>query len=207
MVASTVAFLCCLYLKTLKNAKTRRLFSLCTGLAINFFVFGCSAAAMLVINLLCYLMIRVCPSKTQHIGVFIVAGVGLCGAQFHKLIYDYGMNGLDLAVCLMFNYCRISSLACCIKDGTVIAEARRQKNDSAKKLSLQELGVNLKTRELKYAIEDLPSFIEFLSYIYFCGAAISGPWYEFKDFDAMIKLEGDFKAIPSTWRPALRRYF
>ena len=116
------------------------------------------------------------------------------------------MNGLDLAVCLMFNYCRITSLACCIKDGTVIAEARRLKKDFNRKIPLQDLGANLKSRELKFAIEDVPSFLEFMSYIYFCGATISGPWYEFKDFDTFIKLEGDFKSIPSTLRPAFRRY-
>jgi lysophospholipid acyltransferase len=46
-----------------------------------------------------------------------------------------------------------------------------------------------------------------MSYIYFCGAVISGPWYEFRDFDSMIKLEGEFKVIPSTTWPAVRRYF
>lgn len=91
---------------------------------------------MLAINLACYLVILLCPSRSQHIGVFIVAGIGLFGAQFHKIVYDYGMNGLDLAICLMYNYCRITSLACCIKDGTVITEARRFKNDVDKKIPL-----------------------------------------------------------------------
>lgn len=66
------------------NVAQRRLFSLVAGLGINFFVFGCSAAAMLAINLACYLVILVCPSDTQHIGVFIFAGVGLFGSQVHR---------------------------------------------------------------------------------------------------------------------------
>lgn len=93
---------------------------------------------------------------------------------------------------MMFNYCRITSLACCIKDGTVIREARKKKGDSTGQIPRAELGVNLKSRELAYALETVPSFFEFLSYIYFCGAAISGPWYEFRDFNAMIMRQGDF---------------
>ena len=123
------------------------------------------------------------------------------------MIYDYGMNGLNLPICMMFNYCRITSLACCIKDGTVISEARKNKGDTTGKIPRAELGANLKSRELAYACESVPSFFEFFSYIYFCGAAISGPWYEFRDFNAMIMRQGDFAKIPSTWRVALRRYF
>jgi hypothetical protein len=43
--------------------------------------------------------------------------------------------------------------------------------------------VDLKSREKVFAIEEgIPSFFDFWCYMYFCGAAISGPWYEFKDF-------------------------
>lgn len=123
------------------------------------------------------------------------------------MIYDYGMNGLNLPICMMFNYCRITSLACCIKDGTIILEARKKKGDVSGKIPRAELGVSLKSRELVYAVEAVPSFFEFLSYVYFCGAAISGPWYEFRDFNAMINRQGDFANIPSTWRVAVKRYF
>jgi hypothetical protein len=49
--------------------------------------------------------------------------------------------------------------------------------------SLGREKVDLKSREKEYAIEEgIPSFFDFWCYMYFCGAAISGPWYEFKDF-------------------------
>lgn len=122
------------------------------------------------------------------------------------MIWDYGGNGLDLAICCMYNYCRVTSLACNIKDGTVIKAERLRKRKSAKELTLTELGVDLKKRELKYAIEKMPSFYHFMCYMYFCGAAISGPWYEFQDFENMIDLKEDFANVPSTLKPALRRY-
>ena len=65
---------------------------------------------------------------------------------------------------------------------------------------------DLKPREKAYAIEEIPSFFDFISYLYFCGAAISGPWYEYKDFKQMINKEGDFKDVPSTWKAAITRF-
>lgn len=45
-----------------------------------------------------------------------------------------------------------------------------------------------------------------MSYMYFCGGAISGPWFEFRDFDQYCKGEGRYKQIPSTFYPALKRF-
>jgi hypothetical protein len=80
MIASTFAMVCCLILKQIKTPKTRRAFSIVCGLVINFYVFGCSAAAMMLMNLSCFLIMLTFPSKKQHIGVFIVAGFGLFSA-------------------------------------------------------------------------------------------------------------------------------
>lgn len=57
------------------------------------------------------------PPQYQHISIFVVSGLGLATAQIHKQIYKFGVNGLDVPMNLMFNYCRVTSLACCIRDG------------------------------------------------------------------------------------------
>jgi lysophospholipid acyltransferase len=207
MFGATFVVILCLILKEIKDPTMRRAFSLFFGLSINFFVFGSCAFCMLSVNLFVYLMMICCPSKYQHIGVFLIAGLGLAGAQWHKMIYDYGMNGLNLPITMMFNYCRISSLACCIKDGTVISAARKAKGDDVtRKIPHSELGVDLKRRELKYAQEDVPTLFEFLSYLYFVGSCISGPWFEFGDFNDLIKRQGEFKDVPSTWKKSLMIY-
>ena len=76
---------------------------------------------------------------------------------------------------LMFNFCRVTSLACNIRDGDTLEKAKKNGKEA-----------DLKSREKAYAIEKIPSFFDFISYLYFCGAAISGPWYEYKDFKQMI---------------------
>ena len=52
-------------------------------------------------------------------------------------------------------------------------------------LKIKKMGeaANLKSREIKQAIPGGSlNFVDYWCYMYFCGAAISGPWYEFNDF-------------------------
>ena len=56
----------------------------------------------------------------------MVSAIGLALAQVHRQIYNYGYNGLDVPLNLMFNFCRVSSLACCIRDGEKIAKAKKE---------------------------------------------------------------------------------
>ena len=111
------------------------------------------------------------PREYSHITIFIVSGIGLALAQAHRQYYYYGWNGLDVPMNLMFNFSRLTSLACCIRDGDKIVQAKKVGKEA-----------ELKPREKAYAVEKMPSFFDFMSYLYFCGAAISGPWYEYKDF-------------------------
>ena len=42
--------------------------------------------------------------------------------------------------------------------------------------------------------------------MYFCGATIAGPFYEFKDYKNFIEKKEHYKNIPSTFIPSLIRY-
>jgi hypothetical protein len=41
--------------------------------------------------------------------------------------------------------------------------------------------------------------------MYFCGGTLSGPFFEYKDFDNFIHLNSHYKNIPSTIVPTLKR--
>ena len=79
-----------------------------------------------------------------------------------------GVNGLDVPMNLMLNFCRLTSLVCCVHDGFKL---KRDGEDA-----------DLKKREKEFAVQDVPSVLDFWTYMYYCGACISGPWYEFKDY-------------------------
>jgi hypothetical protein len=75
----------------------------------------------------------------------------------------------------MFNFCKVTSLVCAVSDGLRVKEHLKKGKDIA--------DLNLKSREKLFAIEEgIPNFFDYWCYMYFCGAGISGPWYEFKDF-------------------------
>lgn len=172
MVASGFSLICCLMLPVMPGGPTfRKIFSTSVGLFIQFFCFGKATLVGLGINSISYLTMLVAPSRYQHIIIFAVSGLMLCFSQIHRQIYAYGDNGLDCIVNLMFNFCRVSALACCIHDGRIVKEAKKKGEKP-----------DLKKRELYYAVEETPSILDFFSYLHFCGAAISGPFYEFKDF-------------------------
>ena len=196
MFASTFALISCFMLKNLNASPfTRQLFSTAMGLFIHYYVFGMSGLASLVTNIFSYFALVCMPRGYAHIAIFTVSGIGLALSQAHKYVYNYGVNGLDVPMNLMFNYCRVTSLACNLKDGAAMVKAEKSGGEP-----------DLKSREKKYAIQEFPSFFDFISYLYFCGAAISGPFYEYKDFMQMIRKEGDFKNVPSTFKPAMLRF-
>jgi len=98
---------------------------------------------------------------------------------------------------LMGAYCKLTSLACCLKDGETLRLARLNNSEP-----------DLKSREIKFAVEELPSVLDFTSYMYFCGSAMSGPWFEFKDLMQLFRVEGHYKEIHSipTFVPGFIRF-
>ena len=87
------------------------------GLSIQYYVFGRAGLASLITNIIAYGTMCLAPKSNQNVWVFVISGLTLACSQIHKQIYNYGVNGLDVPMNLMFNYCRITSLACCIRDG------------------------------------------------------------------------------------------
>jgi hypothetical protein len=47
-------------------------------------------------------------------------------------------------------------------------------------------------------VEEIPSIFDFLSYMYFCGAPISGPWIEYKDLIQYFRFEGHYEKVNET---------
>jgi lysophospholipid acyltransferase len=193
-LGSLAAIACSLILKQIEGERNKKIFSMCTGMLIHFYVFGISALASVTQNLLTFAMMSLLPSRYQHIAVCGTSAVILALAQLHKQIYNPGVNGQDVPMNLMFNFCKVTSLVCCVSDGVRIKKEGRDK-------------VDLKTREKVYANEDgIPNFFDFWAYMYFCGACISGPWYEFKDFQMYMQAQDIYKNIPSTIAPTLNRF-
>jgi len=55
-------------------------------------------------------------------------------------------------------------------------------------------------------VKKLPSFYEYISYMYYCGGTIAGPFFEYKDFNNFINRTHSYENIPSTIVPTLIRF-
>jgi D-alanyl-lipoteichoic acid acyltransferase DltB (MBOAT superfamily) len=81
-------------------------------------------------------------------------------------------------------FMKVTCLATCLKDGDEVKRARDKKEEP-----------NLKSREILMAVEETPSFFDFLAYMNFAGSSISGPWLEYKDLMQLYRKEGHYKNI------------
>ena len=55
------------------------------------------------------------------------------------------------------------------------------------------------------AVDETPSFFDFLGYMYFCGGTIAGPFFEYMDYKNFIEKKEHYKVIPSTVLPTFKR--
>lgn len=102
-----------------------------------------------------------------------------------------------MSMTLMFSFSKNTSLACNIKDGEVARKAAKDKKEPL-----------LKGREKLFMVTEMPSFSDYFAYMYFCGSAISGPWFEFKDLYDFFRAQGHYKRIHEvkTVKPAMERF-
>ena len=86
---------------------------------------------------------------------------------------------MDITTFTMVLTAKLSALAYCYKDG----------GEKDEKLLPEQ-------RDNK--VEKLPNVLELLSYVYFPGACIVGPFFEFADFKMYIEKTGRYANIPSS---------
>lgn len=109
----------------------------------------------------------------------------------HKMYYYYGFWGAEVTQIMMMNLCKISAFAINYRDGAVPKDKRES---------------DLKSREREYLVETLPSFYDYMGYLYYCGGTIAGPFHEYKDYIDFIYRRSIYTSIPSTIIPTLKRF-
>lgn len=69
-------------------------------------------------------------------------------------------------------------------------------------------GADVTPREKKYSIQDIPSLLRYLSYMFNLQSAVIGPTFEYKDWDAFMDLRGDYAKMKpfSNYASAFMRF-
>jgi len=140
------------------------------------------------------------PRRSQHKVVFTVNAVLLGAAHIHKMYYYYGFWGAEITQAMMTNLTKVSAICINFRDGAVPKSSRETYLKSRKMIYF---GKGIGERE--HLLEELPSFYDFLGYMYYCGGTIAGPFFEYKDYINFIERTGHYQAIPSTIKATLNR--
>ena len=156
----------------IKGYYPRLLYSLILGILFQYSIYGTGTIHILLSTIGTYLFIQFYGRKLSAFYVMIGTIFYLSFLHVKRMIYDYGGWTIDdVTTIYMMTICKFSSLAFSYEDG-------------GKPLS--ELK-NAHHRE--YRLENKPSFLEVISFVYFYPTSIIGPSIEFKDFINFIKEE------------------
>lgn len=120
-----ISFVAMYFFTFIRDPLARQVYSTLVGFTVTLCCFGTSSIVSLAMNLFCYLMFRIAPTKNLGTIVFVIQGIVLSTAQIHKQVFYNGKNGLEMTMTLMFSYCKNTSLACNIADGYNITQAKK----------------------------------------------------------------------------------
>jgi len=93
---------------------------------------------------------------------------------------------MDITTYTMILTAKLSALAFCYKDGGEKEE-------------------NLMKEQIERRVINIPSPLEMMSYVFFCGACICGPFFEYSDYINYIERKGIYADIPSPMKASIIR--
>jgi len=153
-----------------RNTKpaTRHAFALIVGLIMGYFAFGVQAIHLAGLPSLCYVVIRTQDPQIMQRLVMAVALVYLSCIHLHRLMYDTGRYALDITGPLMVMTQKATSLAFNIHDG------------------LSKKQEDLNSNQKYYAIQQIPTALEYFSYMFQFQTLMAGPLVFYRDYIEFI---------------------
>ena len=168
------------------------------GVALGYFCFGTQIWHLIAQSSIVYFMLYFVPPKHSYLVIFafcmiyMSAGESLSQVQtahclaplvhIHRVIYDYGNYTLDISGPLMINTQKLTAFAFAFYDGyrSTQRAKRRRPNEDDDHPALSE-------DQEKQKIVDIPSPIEYLSYIFYFHGIIVGPLCFYKDYRDFVE--------------------
>lgn len=200
-----------------RNAKLgdswkRHLFNAIAGISLGALAYGTHGLVHFIISsFYAYYLLRwmkgkfrtsdTIPSRWVPMSIFVVSMTHLSFCHIYRQLYN-AHNSVDLSGPMMVIAVKVIQFGWNVWDGL-----------------LQDCVLTPEQR--KYAIhpDEFPSFLEFLGFIFYFPAFLTGPALEYKEYDSWInqrfpdddhpsKEHGDFEiSFRSTWIPSLQRLF
>eukprot|EP00189_Rhodosorus_marinus_P008263 CAMPEP_0184752660 /NCGR_PEP_ID=MMETSP0315-20130426/43696_1 /TAXON_ID=101924 /ORGANISM="Rhodosorus marinus, Strain UTEX LB 2760" /LENGTH=454 /DNA_ID=CAMNT_0027232007 /DNA_START=40 /DNA_END=1404 /DNA_ORIENTATION=+ len=164
----------------LPTPTAKHMFSIVVGLYMLVFVYGFQWIHVIISASLAFLIMKVGGPKSRHITAAVVMLYLAC-MHIYRQVIDYLGWTIDVTFALMVVTQKLHGLAFNYYDGNC-----ENPTDEQKALSTEEL----------------PSLLEFFSFLLFPSGVIMGPCVEFTDY---IKFANGEVEIPAPYLPGLRR--
>lgn len=171
-----------------RGTTARHLFSAITGLMLQTYMFREQIIHPMTMTLVTYFLMNVIPRNQSHKAIFVFVMAYLSGSHIYRMVTNFGGWDMDITTYTMILTAKLSALGYCYRDGG-------------------EKDENLLPEQIERKVVKMPSPLEMISYVYYCGACICGPFFEYSDYINYIERKGIYSKIPSSIIPALTRLF
>ena len=155
----------------------RYLYSMVVGFFIQLYMFRETTYHIYLYALGCWVLMHVLPRNTQHKVMVAFLLTYMSSQHIYSMITDFGGFHMDVTTYTMILVCKLWMFSFAYKDG----------GEDHKTLTKDQM---------ERKIDEMPSIIEYLSYVFYCGGGIVGPVFEFADFKNFMELKGHYKDMP-----------
>ena len=175
-IASAIPFSFINYL--ISNKTPRLIYSLIIGLILEYSLYGINIIHTIFSTITSYLFVYYFGRKLSPFYLLIATMIHLSYLNIYRMIVDYGGWMIDdISTIYMMMVTKYTSFAFSYDDGK--KDLKDIKSDYHK----------------TYRIEKMPSFLEYISYIYFYPTSVVGPSIQFNDFINWIEEKGCYKDL------------
>lgn len=156
----------------IKGRTNRLLYSLIIGFLFHSSIYGYKSLHTIFSTLVTYYYCYFFGRKKSPTFVLLFAMLHLSILNIHRMFFDFGGWAIDdVSTIYMILVAKFSAFAFSYSDGG--KDIKTIKSEHLK----------------KHRIEEMPSILEYFSYIYFYPTCIVGPYIEYKDFINFIELK------------------
>ena len=163
-----------------KGKNNRILYSLIIGFIFHYSIYGKKCLHTIFATLATYYFVKFYGRKLSPLYVLLGTMLQLSVLNIHRMFFDFAGWAIDdVSTIYMVNLAKYSSFAYSYDDGG--KDIKEIRSDHLK----------------KERIVEMPSLIEFASYIYFYPTTIVGPFVEYKDYMNFIELKEEYANLTS----------
>jgi len=185
------------FFRALPGKSAKHLFSVVVGAFFSWFVVGNTFVHVPLSALLVYVLVQVLPRRMAPTVVFVTTVGWLSALHIWRLYVDYMGWSLDATMLLMIWTAKASMFAYNVADGQAL--------NAGLKLSERE---STHIFRAERAITQMPSLLEYFSYVFFFGGVLVGPCFEAKEFfdfvDGSLQRKHGLASLPSSILPSLK---